>query len=90
MAPTRLARQALFGFAKGRTQLDTGRRRKLVSYAKTALKSLPELDSRIWAHTAPDKTVGTICARLGVEMLPNSKLQICTNVRFVKNVLIAT
>ena len=56
MAPTRLARQALFGFAKGRTQLKTVRRRNLVSHAKTTLNGLPELDSRIWAHTAQDKT----------------------------------
>ena len=49
-------RQALFGFAKGRTQLKTGRRLNLASHAKTALKGLPELDSRIWAHTAQDKT----------------------------------
>ena len=56
MAPTRLARQALFGFAKGRKQLRTGRRRNLVSHAKTALQGLPELDNRIWAHTAQDNT----------------------------------
>ena len=57
MAPTRLARHALFGFANGRTQLTTGHRRNLVSHAKAALKVLPELDSRIWAHTAQDKPV---------------------------------
>ena len=55
MAPTRLARQTLFGFVKGRTQKRTGRRRNLVAQANYALKGLPELDMRIWAHTAQDK-----------------------------------
>ena len=41
MAPTRLARQTLFGFAKGRSQLKTGRRRNLVAHAKATLKGLP-------------------------------------------------
>ena len=38
------------------SQLKTGRRRNLVSHAKTTLRGLPELDMRIWAHTAQDKT----------------------------------
>ena len=56
MAPTRLARQTLFGFAKGRLQSKTGRRRNLISHAKATLRGLPELDMRIWAHTAQDKS----------------------------------
>ena len=55
MAPTRLARQTLFGFVKGRTQKRTGRRRNLVSHARSVLTGLPKLDMRIWAHTAQDK-----------------------------------
>ena len=55
MAPTRLARQVLYGFAKGRKQLKTGRRRNLVSHASSMLEGLPKLDDRIWAHTAQDK-----------------------------------
>ena len=85
MAPTRLARQALVGFAKGRTQLKTGRRRNLVSHAKTALKGLPELDSRIWAHSAQDKTVWNNLYTTWSRMLPNSKMVIRTNVRLAKN-----
>ena len=55
MAPTRLARQALFGFVKNRAQKKMGARKSLVSHAKTVLSGLPELDMRIWAHTAQDK-----------------------------------
>ena len=55
MAPTRLARQTLFGFVKGRTQKRTGRRRNLVSHARSVLTGLPKLDMRIWAHTTQDK-----------------------------------
>ena len=47
MAPTRLARQTLFGFVKGRTQKRTGRRRNLVSHARSVLTGLPILDMRI-------------------------------------------
>ena len=55
MAPTRLARQTLFGFVKGRKQKRTGRRRNLVAHAKSILTGLPKLGMRIWAHTAQDK-----------------------------------
>ena len=55
MAPTRLARQTLFGFVKGRTQKRTGRRRNVVSHARSLLSGLPKLNMRIWAHTAQDK-----------------------------------
>ena len=55
MAPTRLARQTLFGFVKGRTQKRTGRRRNLVSHARSVLTGLPKLDMKIWAHTAQDR-----------------------------------
>ena len=40
---------ALFGFMKGRIQAKIGRRRNLVSHE---LDGLPELDARIWGHTA--------------------------------------
>ena len=55
MAPTRLARQNLFGFVKGRVQKRTGRRRNLVSHARSLLTGLPKREMRIWAHTAQDK-----------------------------------
>ena len=55
MAPTRLDRQTLFGFVEGRAQKRTGRRRNLVSHARSALTALPKLDMRICAHTAQDK-----------------------------------
>ena len=55
MAPTRLARQTLYGFVKGRTQKRTGRRGNLVSHARSVVTGLPELVVRIWAHTAQDK-----------------------------------
>ena len=55
MAPTRLARQTLFGFVKAWKQKRTGRRRNLVSHARSVLTGLPKLDMRIWAHTAQDK-----------------------------------
>ena len=55
MAPTRLARQTLFGFVKGRKQKRTGRRRNLVSHARSGFTGSPKLAMRIWAHTAQDK-----------------------------------
>ena len=55
MAPTRLDRQTLFGFVEGRAQKRTGRRRNLVSHARSVLTGLPKLDMRIWTHTAKDK-----------------------------------
>ena len=55
LAPTRLARQTLLGFVKGRTQKRKGRRRNLVSHARSVLTGLPKLGMRIWAHTAQDK-----------------------------------
>ena len=55
MAPTRLARQTLFGFVKSRTQKRTGRRRNLVSHARSVLTGLPKVDMSIWAHIAQDK-----------------------------------
>ena len=90
MAPTRLARQALFGFAKGRKQLRTGRRRNLVSHAKTALQGLPELDNRIWAHTAQDSTawnnLGKTWSRNAPEFIVDDphKCPICAK-RFTNN-----
>ena len=54
MAPTRLARH--LRPCKGPdTKKRTGRRRNLVSHARSVLTGLPELDMRIWAHTAQDK-----------------------------------
>ena len=55
MGPTRLARKNLFGFVKGRVQKRTGRRRNLVSHARSLLTGLPKREMRIWAHTAQDK-----------------------------------
>ena len=55
MAPTRLARQTLFGFVNCLTQKRTGRRRNLVSHARSVLPGLPKLDMRIWGHTVQDK-----------------------------------
>ena len=56
MAPGRLARQTLLGYAKDRTQQKTGLRMNLVAKANTILKGLPCLDTRIWAHKAQKKT----------------------------------
>ena len=55
MAPSRPARQTLFGFVKGRKALRGGLRKNLITQAITGLEGLPNLDTRIWAHTAQDK-----------------------------------
>ena len=64
MAPTRLARQTLFGFVTGRSQIEKGRRRNLIPHTKTVLKALPELDLRIWGHPAQDETTwSSLCTQ---------------------------
>ena len=61
---TKVFRATWVSFVKGRSRMKTGRRRNLLSYAKTVLTGLPELALRIWAHTAQDKTPGnSLCTQ---------------------------
>ena len=55
MAPSRPARQTLFGSLHGRRGMRTGLRKDLVIQAIKGLAGLPELDNIIWAHIAQDK-----------------------------------
>jgi hypothetical protein len=77
--PARLARQTLFGFVKDRVQQRTGKRGNLVSQAKSILQGLPEMDSRIWAHTAQNKEAwNALCTKWNVnapEFIPANDKQ---------------
>ena len=55
MAPSRPAKQTLFGSVHGRKATRTGLKKTLVTQANVGLNGLPDLDTRIWAHIAQDK-----------------------------------